>query len=401
MRHETQVQLLRRFFEMRREHTTTLGADPYVESASVYTDPERARLELERIFRRRPLLVALSSDLPDIGSYSAIDCAGLPALLVRSEDGLVRGFVNICRHRGGRVASGQGRTDRALKCPYHSWAYDLDGMLLGQPLARHGFDGLDRCEFGLLPLSVAERYGLVYLSAEAERAIDVEAELHGLGPELGEFALDDYVPFAQRSGVFDANWKLLYDTFLESYHIFSLHRDSIAGQLLSTPLVSDLFGPHGRAAVMTRDVGGLLEREEADWDLRRHCTVVYTIYPSMLLNFPSSGHLDRWEIYPEPGSPDRARATFTLYAPKARLHETAFWEANVAFTERVVFGEDFAQQQDIHRSLRCGRLPGVVFGRNEPVLTHHHVVTEAALQDASLPAAAGRSARREQARSTP
>lgn len=384
MRHETQVQLLRRFFEMRRSHTTTLAAEPHFERASVYTDAERAELELERIFRRRPLVVALGSDLPEIGSYYAVDCAGLPILLVRGEDGLIQGFVNICRHRGGRVACGKGQTDRALKCPYHSWAYDLDGRLLGQPLARRGFDGLDRADFGLLPVSVAERFGLVLIAADAGRTIDVEAEMHGLGPEIAEFDLEDYVPFAQRSAVFEANWKLLYDTFLESYHIFSLHRNSIAGQLLSTPLVSDLYGPHARAVVMNRDVGELLEREESDWDIRRKSTIVYTIYPSTLLNFPSSGHLDRWEIYPEPGSPDRARATFTLYAPRARLEEARFWEANVAFTERVVFTEDFAQQEDIHRSLRSGRMPRVVFGRNEPVLIHHHVVTEAAVHDTAL-----------------
>jgi phenylpropionate dioxygenase-like ring-hydroxylating dioxygenase large terminal subunit len=381
MRHETQVQLLRRFFDMRERHTTTLAAEPHLEPASVYTDPARAELEMERIFRRGPMLVALSSDLPDIGSFLATECAGLPLLLVRSEDGLVRGFVNICRHRGGRVACGKGTIGRAFKCPYHSWAYDLDGALLGQPLARDGFEGLDRRELGLLPVAVGERHGVLMAAADASRAIDVSAELCGLGPELAEFGFEDYVPYAQRSRIFEANWKLLYDTFLESYHIFSLHRESLAPQLLSTPLVCDFYGPHARAIVMGKRVSELLEREEEQWDMRRVGTIVYTIYPSTLLNLPQSGHLDRWEIYPEPGSPDRARASFTMYVPRARIEETPFWDANIAFTERVVFGEDFGQQEDIHRSLRCGRMPRVVFGRNEPVLIHHHRVTEQAVAE--------------------
>ena len=76
----------------------------------------------------------------------------MPLLLVRGEDAEVRAFLNICRHRGGRVFTGRGRPGRALKCPYHSWAYDLNGELLGQPLARDAFEELDRCEFGLVPV---------------------------------------------------------------------------------------------------------------------------------------------------------------------------------------------------------------------------------------------------------
>ena len=165
----------------------------------------------------------------------------MPLLLVRGEDAEVRGFLNICRHRGGRVASGRGRPGRAFKCPYHSWAYDLNGELLGQPLARDAFEGLDRAELGLLPVPVAERFGVIFAQDSASNApIDVEAELAGLGPELAAFKLDEFRFFEERSGVFDANWKLIHDTFLESYHVFSLHRDTIAGDLLSTPFVGDL-----------------------------------------------------------------------------------------------------------------------------------------------------------------
>jgi phenylpropionate dioxygenase-like ring-hydroxylating dioxygenase large terminal subunit len=153
------------------------------------------------------------------------------------------------------VASGRGRPGRAFKCPYHSWAYDLNGDLLGQPLARDAFDGLDRESLGLLPVPVAERFGVIMARVGGVSApVDVEAELSGLGEEIGDLALDEYLFFDERSGVFDANWKLIYDTFLESYHIFSLHRDSIGPDLLSTPFVGDAFGPHARGAVMRREV---------------------------------------------------------------------------------------------------------------------------------------------------
>jgi hypothetical protein len=106
-----------------------------------------------------------------------------------------------------------------------------------------------------------------------------------------------------------------------------------------------------------------------------------------ILNLPMSGHVELWEIYPEPGDPHRTRVTVRFYVPRERHTELEreFWSANVNFTHRVVFQEDFDQQQDIHRSLRTGLLPELVYGRNEPALIHHHQQVELALTS-GLPA---------------
>jgi phenylpropionate dioxygenase-like ring-hydroxylating dioxygenase large terminal subunit len=389
MKPELQREILRRFFVMREQHTTMLAAEPYRQRASVYTDPARLADEQAALFRGQPLLVGLSADLPSTGDYVATEVAGVPLLLVRGEDAEVRGFLNICRHRGGRVASGRGRPGRAFKCPYHSWAYDLNGDLLGQPLARDAFEGLDRAELGLLGVPVAERFGVIFARIAGNAPIDVEAELAGLGPELAAFKFDEFRFFEERSGVFDANWKLIHDTFLESYHVFSLHRDTIAGDLLSTPFVGDLFGPHGRGAVMRKEVTKLLELDESQWDLRANASIVYLIFPSALINLPMSGHAELWEMYPEPDDPHRTRVTVRFYSPgePRSEEERAFWATNVKFTTQVVFKEDFDQQQDIHRSLRTGLMPEVVYGRNEPMLIHHHEQIELALSMARLPSA--------------
>jgi phenylpropionate dioxygenase-like ring-hydroxylating dioxygenase large terminal subunit len=386
MRHETQVELLRRFFAMRDAHTTMMAPEPYRQRASVYTDPGRLAEEQRTLFRGQPLVVAFGADLPSTGEYLATEVAGVPLLLVRGEDAVVRGFLNICRHRGGRVASGRGRPGRAFKCPYHSWAYDLNGELLGQPLARDAFESLDRQELGLLPVPVAERFGLIFARLGSNAPIDIAAELSGLGPELAEFDLEGYRFFDERTGVFDANWKLIHDTFLESYHVFSLHRDTLAGDLLSTPFVGDTFGAHGRGAVLRREVTRLLELDESKWDLRANASIVYLIFPSVIINLPMTGHAELWEMYPEPDDPHRTRVNVRFYSPGEPVDEQqrAFWETNVRFTESVVFKEDFDQQQDIHRSLRTGLMPEVIFGRNEPMLIHHHEQIEIALTAARL-----------------
>jgi phenylpropionate dioxygenase-like ring-hydroxylating dioxygenase large terminal subunit len=384
VRIETQRDLLRRFFALREAHTTTLAAEPYRQRADVYTDPERLKAETRALFRGRPLVVGLSGDLPGTGDVVATEAAGVPLLLIRGEDAEVRAFLNICRHRGGRVFTGRGRPGRALKCPYHSWAYDLNGELLGQPLARDAFEGLERGELGLVPVPVAERFGLILARPGGREPIDVAGELGSdLGSDLGSYGFDSFRLFAEQTAVFDANWKLIHDTFLESYHVFSLHRDTLAGDLLSTPFVADFFGDHARASVMRKEVTGLLERDESEWELRSFASIVYLLFPSVVLNLPMSGHAELWEVYPEPDDPHRTRVTVRFYTPgpPADDRDREFWEANVRFTLRVVFEEDFAQQQDIHRSLRTGLMPEIHYGRNEPVLIHHHQQVEAALRE--------------------
>jgi phenylpropionate dioxygenase-like ring-hydroxylating dioxygenase large terminal subunit len=381
MNTETQREILRRFFELREAHTTTLAPGVMRQRASVYTDRDRLAAESEALFFGRPLVVGVSADLPGTGDCVAPEVAGVPLLLIRGEDAEVRCFLNICRHRGGRVFTGRGRPGRALKCPYHSWAYDLDGELLGQPLARAAFAELDRSQLGLVRIPCAERFGLLFARLRGSEGIDIEAELCGLGGELADYGFANWHFFDQRTGVFDANWKLIRDTFLETYHVFSLHRDTLAPDMLSTPFVGEDFGPHSRGAVMRKEVTSLLERPEDEWELRPYASVVYILFPNAVINLPMSGHAELWEIYPEPEDPHRTRVTLKFYVPRAPSgsEERAFWDANVQFTQRVVFEEDFNQQQDIHRSLRTGLMPEVVYGRNEPALIHHHQEVERAL----------------------
>jgi phenylpropionate dioxygenase-like ring-hydroxylating dioxygenase large terminal subunit len=390
---ETQRELLHQFFALRSAHTTTMAPAPYRQRAAVYTDQERLSEEERLLFRGRPLIAALSADLPATGDCLATEVAGVPLLLVRGEDAEVRAFLNICRHRGGRVFTGRGRPGRALKCPYHSWAYDLNGDLLGQPLARDAFEPLERSELGLRPVAAAERFGLILvrLGSAEDGPIDVEAELAGLGGELADWGFDGWRFYDQREGEFDANWKLVRDTFLESYHVFSLHRDTLAADMLSTPFVGEEFGPHDRGVVMRKEVISLLERPESEWELKPYGSIVYILFPAVVINLPMSGHAEFWEMYPEPGNPHRTRVSVRFYIPRAVAsdEERTFWDANVRFTHKVVFEEDFGQQQDIHRSLRTGLMPEVVYGRNEPALIHFHSEVERALGAVAAQDAAG------------
>jgi phenylpropionate dioxygenase-like ring-hydroxylating dioxygenase large terminal subunit len=382
---DLQIKLLRRFFEAHQARTTDLAEHAYRNPADAYTGAARAAEEQTRLFRARPLVVGLSADLPETGEYVTREVAGVPLLLVRGEDGAARCFLNACRHRGSRVATGRGRAGRSFTCPYHAWCYDIHGRLVGQPLAQDAFDELDRDGFGLVSLPAAERFGLVLVRPEAGAPIDVEAELAGLGPELGDYGFAGYRFFAEHSRSWEMNWKLGIDTFLEAYHVFSLHKATIAKDFLSTPSLHEPFGPHARLVAFRRGVHELAECDEARWELRDHASVIYRLFPNTVLNLPNDGHAELWEFGPEDGSPHRSRVSVRFYTPEAVTSERArdFWQRNVDFTLGVIFAEDFAQQEIIHANLRTGLLPEVVYGRNEPGLIHFHQSLVTALQGAA------------------
>jgi phenylpropionate dioxygenase-like ring-hydroxylating dioxygenase large terminal subunit len=306
-------------------------------------------------------------------------------LLVRGEDGYVRAFLNVCRHRGSRIAEGRGHPGRVFKCPYHAWTYDINGQLLGQPSARNAFDGVDAGATGLIPLVAAEQGGLLLVRpAAGGEPIDVGHELAGLASELAALGLEGFTFYAERHSTWTMNWKQPYDSFLEAYHIFSLHRDSLSKEVLSTPMLTDAFGPHGRGLVMSRAGLRLLDLDESEWTLRGSGNLVYWLFPNTILNLPAPGHVELWQFYPAENDAGRTRVHVRFYTPgePASDNQRAFWDRMVDYTMSFV-DEDFVQQSTIFANLRSGILPELIFGRNEPALVHYHHALDHALDAAT------------------
>ena len=152
MEHATQVALTKRVIDFVDRNTTELADAVYLNPVSTYTSPEQAERERELLFRGHPLFFALSCELPKPGDYRADDLSGVPILVVRGNDGRLNAFLNVCRHRGAKVATGRGSGKRLFVCPYHAFTYGLDGRLTKLPA--EGFPGLtcadNRCAF-ILP----------------------------------------------------------------------------------------------------------------------------------------------------------------------------------------------------------------------------------------------------------
>src|SRR5262245_33457192 len=124
MNRQGQIGLLKRLLNYVDTQTTCLADAPWRNDVSVYTDPEHAKREQQILFRQHPILMGFSSEWEAPGAFRTDDYLGVPILVSRGRDGTLRAFLNVCRHRGAKVARGCGKA-RIFVCPYHAWTYDL------------------------------------------------------------------------------------------------------------------------------------------------------------------------------------------------------------------------------------------------------------------------------------
>ncbi|QIG54344.1 Rieske (2Fe-2S) protein [Altererythrobacter sp. BO-6] len=132
--------------------------------ASAYTDEALFEREKQQIFRRLPLMVAPSCEIPEPGDYKAMDICGVPLLLTRKKDGTVGAFLNMCKHRGNPLAEGTGNATR-LMCGYHGWTYKNDGQLVGVA-SPQDFGAIDKAELCLTRFPAYESAGLIWATLD-------------------------------------------------------------------------------------------------------------------------------------------------------------------------------------------------------------------------------------------
>lgn len=187
-------QVIQQVFRHIDEQTTELADDTWREPVENYRSQDRFNQEI-KLLRRLPVPFCPSAAIPETGSYLARSAAGTPLIVTRDEHGEVRAYRNACRHRGMQVAQGRGQT-RMFVCPYHAWAYGLDGSLRHIP-HDYGFPDLEKCEHSLVAVSAFERHGLVFVTQEesanrgALDALDEIPQLISDGQKI--FASEDSV----------------------------------------------------------------------------------------------------------------------------------------------------------------------------------------------------------------
>jgi Rieske 2Fe-2S family protein len=194
-----------------------------------YTDPGQFGRDREAVFARSWLCVGRSEDVSGGGRFLRVNAAGRDLVLVRGGDGALRGFHNVCRHRGAALClEPRGQLRRAIRCMYHSWTYDLDGRLVAAPNA-HEMPDLPKDRFGLVSVLVEEWLGYVWVNLDTTAAPLADQVQPQIRDQLGDLAtFDRYDIGALRVGhriEYDvaSNWKSVAENFMECYHCTSIH----------------------------------------------------------------------------------------------------------------------------------------------------------------------------------
>ena len=364
--------IIDRVFEHIDNGTTDLGETVWKEPVNHYDSRLRFDQEIA-LLRRRLVVFCPSALIPEAGSFVSRTAAGTPLLVVRDNDLQVRAFINACRHRGMKVASGEGCT-RTFSCPYHGWTYNLDGSLRGVPGAA-AFPGLEQETAGLKELFAVEKGGLVYVQQEGTPQL-----------ETLDTALDFFEPsqqvFHQSHTIDEANWKLLTETLLEGYHIKSLHRESFYPFGLDNVNVVESFGQNSRVVYPFKRIEKLRSMPRDEWAIEGFATLVYHLFPNVSVAVLSK-HTSVTII--EPLSPSRTQmfSYFVKHSANKGV-EISLEEAirDVDFVNQSGQEEDRAAARDIQETVTTSANSHLTFGYYEKAIVSFHQQLHRELGDA-------------------
>jgi phenylpropionate dioxygenase-like ring-hydroxylating dioxygenase large terminal subunit len=387
MRRKEQIAEARKLLAHLSERTTALADAIYRNPVSDYTCPLQAARERETLFRDGPINIGLSALLPRAGDWMTHDYAGVPILIVRRADGSLGAFLNVCRHRGARIAEGCGTDRRSFSCPYHGWTYGLDGSLVARP-EEPSFAAADRATHGLRMLPVVEKYGMIWVGMIPERPLAVDSLLGGVADDLAAYGLGSYHHYETRVLRREMNWKLAVDTFCETYHLAYLHPDTVSPLFHNNRATFAAFGRNHRMIAARRTLDELRDQPEDSWDLFAHSAIVYVLFPNTVFLFQRD-HVESWHIFPG-DRVDSCTMYVSLYIPEPAASGSAkrHWDNNFNLLMATVESQDFPTCEGMQRGFPSGAQESIVFGRNEPALQHYHRSIATALAAPRQPMAA-------------
>jgi len=275
---------------------------------SVYATEEFLSEELANIFSKDWYCVGRADALANAGDYTTCDLAGQPILVIRDRDGELRGLSNVCLHRMSTLLQGRGNV-RSIVCPYHAWTYNLDGRLRGAP-AMNLNEGFCKEGYSLPKIRCQEWLGWVFVTLN-EHTPDVARQLQPLAGMIAGYDMTNYTETFYEEHVWDTNWKVLAENFMESYHLPVCHAGTIGG--LSK--LDEMVCPPGLPAfnyhtilkdeslriAMAHDSNDRLKGEE------RRTTFLLAIYPSLLVTL-TPGYF--WYLSLHPKGPGQVHIRF-------------------------------------------------------------------------------------------
>ncbi|MBL8822750.1 MAG: Rieske 2Fe-2S domain-containing protein [Planctomycetia bacterium] len=341
-----------------------------------YTSPEIYQKEKALLWNNTWIYAGRTDQVTKPGDFLTVQIADEPILVIRGEDGILRSFINVCRHRAARVVTTScGHTDR-LRCPYHGWTYDLSGQLRGVP-EFDGVTGFKREENGL-PVVHVDTWGPLVFVHLGKPAIALTDALHPMPEKLQAFNIEQLRCVGQKEYILQCNWKVFIDNYLDGgYHVNAIH-PSLAGVLDYKNYKTECFKYTSvqssplRAPQAGDDQGAAQVRTG-------QAAAYWWIFPNLMLN-AYEGVMDTNVVYPM--GPDRCRVVFDFYfhgkdqSPEAIARQTESMKvADLIQAEDVGICED-VQRGLLSQSFDTGRYSV----RREQGVHHFHSLLACQLQ---------------------
>jgi phenylpropionate dioxygenase-like ring-hydroxylating dioxygenase large terminal subunit len=331
MNQERQIETIKTVFENLEKQKNKTDADGITHSIETtrYISEERFKKEQKQIFQNHPIVTGAVGDLKKEGDYFLHEDSGIPIIVIKGKDSIVRAFINMCRHRGVKLLEEQkGHIKRNIVCPYHAWSYDTAGCLKGVFHAQ-GFNDVSETTHSLIELDCWVRLGMVFVLPNHERkgSIDIDEWLAELYTITEDFEFGDFHPYFHKTEILDCNWKLIVDGALEGYHFKIAHAKTIGPYFLDNLSVNTDNKKHHCIIFPKRALTNFADKPESEWDLRQGANILAHIFPNTIILIEPD-HIMAVTFCPLDEKSTQFRSFMLLPKAPTTEKETKYWNLN-------------------------------------------------------------------------
>ena len=365
------IDLARRLLDHNLNGTTDQADDIMVKSVSDYIDNDIIKSEVDKIFYDHPVPIALSAELKENNSYKATKAIDTPLLITRGEDGVVRAFINICKHRGAPVCpEGIGKKSK-FNCTYHGWMYDNTGNLVNI-FKSDTFGDIDITKIKLTELFCEERSGFIWACLNPDIKYDLDEWMNGFDSELRDIDLKNWHLFKSIK-INGPMWKICWDGYTDGYHHHMVHPETVGKNTIVNLIAHDTYGPHQRFAFGLKNINELSDIEEKDWEPENHLRLIHSVFPNSSISAIQNQHCLVSIIFPTSDLQGTITTQYILCLKEPKTQEEIKEAENFAELSRTaIIDEDYPMNFKIQETIHSKANTEFLFGKNEPIQQHYH-----------------------------
>ena len=365
------VSLAKRLLAHNLNGTTDQADGIMVKPVADYIDSEVISSEVNKIFYDHPVPVALSAEFKEKNSYKATKVIDTPLLITRGEDGVVRTFINICKHRGAPVCpDGIGKKSK-FNCTYHGWMYNNTGNLVNI-FKSDTFGDIDKSKIKLTELFCEERSGFIWACLNPDIKYDLNKWMNGFDAELDDIDLKNWHLFKSIK-INGPMWKICWDGYTDGYHHHMVHPETVGKNTIVNLIAHDTYGPHQRFAFGLKNIDELSDIEEKDWEPENHLRLIHSVFPNSSISAIQNEHCLVSIIFPSTDLQETITTQYILCLKEPKTKEEIKKAEDFAELSRAaIIDEDYPINFKIQETIHSKANTEFLFGKNEPIQQHYH-----------------------------